>query len=207
MLGSNDDASTRLPSVIVDWLGDAGSQQGLIAADQLDAHGNLDELVRAVGRSLASLHATDLSAIADATMPSGWNALAEDIAAGGIADTADLPDPYARYEGRRLRSIWAEGRPDNEDLVVCHGRPTLDRFLIEPRDRPDGGVVVAAVRGSGGMRVIDRHFDLAVIHHSLHHRVGPESVFLFYEAYGGDPDLVRLDHYLLGAMLLDGAIR
>ncbi len=120
--------------------------------------------------------------------------MAAEIRAGiGALDPTILPDPYRRYEAERLLEIWLEGRPGVEDLVLCHGRPDLDNLLVDPA--PVGWV------GVGRLRLADRHADLAVVQYSLHRRFGPDSVFAFYEAYGTEPDLVRLDHYLLASFL------
>jgi aminoglycoside phosphotransferase len=60
---------------------------------------------------------------------------------------------------------------------------------------------VAGIRGEFGL-VGDRHLDLAVIQHSIHRTLGAEAVFGFYEAYGSDPNIVALDHYVLTGLLL-----
>jgi aminoglycoside phosphotransferase len=52
------------------------------------------------------------------------------------------------------------------------------------------------------MMAADRHFDLAVLHRSVHDLLGPEAVFRLYDAYGLEPDLIRLDHYILASHLI-----
>ena len=46
------------------------------------------------------------------------------------------------------------------------------------------------------------HFDLAIVQRSLHYDLGPAAVFGSYEGYGADPDLVRLDHFVLASLLI-----
>lgn len=151
---------------------------------------------------MSALHDEDRSSPELGSLPSGWDAI--DVAIGdrlraGLIVPADFPEPYGRYESERLIDIWRNGRPEIEELVVCHGRPVLGSFHV------DHGEVVA-MGDLGGMRHADRHLDLAIVHQSLHSVLGPDAVFMFYDAYGLDPNLVLLDHYILGALLLEGPI-
>lgn len=186
-------------------------------ADEAHHHGDLDGVVAAVARALRALHDLDPS---DAPLPSGWAALEQAIELQGVEarageaageegdrdDVVALPAPYDRYPLADLRSIWVGGRPPTEDLVVCHGRASLDQFLVTTAPGVDGRVEVAAIRDAGRLRVADRHLDLAVVQQSLLAVYGFDAVVLFYEHYGADPDLVRLDHYVLAGLLLDGPV-
>ncbi len=168
-------------------------------ADRPDLHADPDDLVVAVGAGLRQLHALSATdAPAAAERGSGWDAIAEScrtaVAAPGF-HVAALPAPYDRYDGPTLLAMMLDGRPGAEEAVCCHGRPTLRRFMV------DGGRFTG-FQGLADVVVADRHLDLAVIHQSVHHELGPEAVFRFYQAYGADPDLVRLDHYVLVSHLL-----
>ena len=169
-------------------------------------HGDLDGVVAAVARALRALHTLDPS---DAPLPAGWDALERTIELEGI-ETADpaveLAAPYDRYSLADLRSIWVGGRPATEDLVVCHGRATLDQFWVTTTPDADGRVEVTALGDAERFRVADRHLDLAVVQQSLLAVYGFEAVVLFYEHYGTDPDMLRLDHYVLAGLLLDGPV-
>lgn len=168
-------------------------------ADRPDLHADPDDLVVAVGAGLQRFHSIPIASVpAAAENASGWGSVAEAcrraVTAPGF-DASALPAPYDRYDGPALLSMMVDGRPAAEEPVCCHGQPSLAQFIV---DR-------AAFTGFGdlsGVVVADRHLDLAVTHQSVHHELGPEAVFRFYESYGEDPDLVRLDHYVLVAHLL-----
>jgi aminoglycoside phosphotransferase len=61
------------------------------------------------------------------------------------------------------------------------------------------------MEGFGSLIVADRHLDLAIAHLSVGAVLGQEAVFGFYDAYGRDPDLIRLDRAVLVAHVL-GAV-
>lgn len=172
-------------------------------ADQPEHHGDLDGAVAAVARALRTLHDLDPSG---APLATGWEDLERDIELAGIVDTDRLPEPYSRYRTEDLRSIWVGGRPATEDLVVCHGHPTLDRFRIETEPSSSGRVEVCAIVDADRFRVADRHLDLAIVQQSLLAVYGFDAVVLFYEHYGHEPDMLRLDHYVLAGLLLDGPV-
>ncbi len=174
-----------------------------VAADRPAEHGQVEGLVDGLANALRTLHDVDTHGAEHLVLPeavtlsSGWESLSTEIAssvAEGRVDPATLPDPYRRYEAKRLLEFWVEGRPASEDLVLCHGNPRLANFFF------DGADFVGA-EGLDGMRLADRHLDLAIIHHEIHEHLGAEAVFRFYEAYGRDPDLLKLDHYLLASLL------
>lgn len=173
------------------------------SAGRPDLHPDPDDLVVAVGHGLRLLHDLPIETLeTDADWPLvdwGWEpvlARCRRRVEDGTLDAKELPHPYDRYQPSELLAMLAEGRPDKEDLVCCHGAAVVDRVMVESGtfrgfDRLDSAVVA------------DRHLDLAVMHLSLQELLGPEAVFRFYDSYGADPDLVRLDHYVLVSHLLD----
>jgi aminoglycoside phosphotransferase len=182
-------------TVQANWLQDhvpfAGSDG--YPADRPDLHGDLDGVAAALGTAMRRLHEIP---IADAPLESGWEHLEQRIADNAPSVVAaDLPEPYRRYTVARLLELWREGRPQVEDLVVCHGDARICNFLMT-----DG--VVTGMEALGNLCIVDRHFDLAIIQRSLHFDLGPAAVFGFYQGYGVDPDLVRLDHFVLASLLL-----
>ncbi|MEZ5227573.1 MAG: phosphotransferase [Acidimicrobiales bacterium] len=164
------------------------------AAHRVDAHGDMQGVPATLARALRQLH-DQVVDVDDFPFAAGWDDLAADVTASiADLDPSTLPDPYARYDAERLAEIWREGRPGTEDIVLCHGDPSLPNLLIDP------GVVGWV--DVGRLRLADRHLDLAVAQYSIHRNFGPDAVFAFFEAYDLDPDLVRIDHYLLANFLL-----
>lgn len=165
-----------------------------VPAHRPDLHGDVGSLAEVAGVALRELHAVPVDA-APPTIERGWDALAalaEVTVAGGLAV---IDEPYDRYTADRLLEMWRAGRPPTEDLVVCHGDPALPNLMAN-QGSFTGFVDLA------GVRVADRHLDLAHAHVSVHRNLGPEAVYVFYDTYGLDPDLVSLDHYLLAKQLL-----
>lgn len=159
-----------------------------------ELHPDLDQLVAGIAAALRRLH--DLP-VADCPFDGGWDRLAGEIAAAldaGSVDPRAMPEPFSRYEPARLVELWRQGRPEGEDLVVVHGNAALSNLFFE------AGTLTAVV-DVGRLGVGDRHLDLAVVHESIRRHLGPHAVFAFYEAYGRQPDLVRLEHYRLGALI------
>lgn len=164
-------------------------------ADRFEALGDIQGLVELLGRSLRALHDLDTDGFPFAA---GWEAVRADVERRrdrGDIDPTTLPEPYCRYDADRLVELWSEGRPTaSEDLVVCHGAPTMTNFIVD-------GPNLSGLANVDDLRLADRHLDLAVIHRSLHETLGGESPLIFFDAYGLDPGLVQLDHYVLADML------
>lgn len=165
-----------------------------VPADRPDLHGDVGSLAEVAGTALRQLH--DLSVdLAPQQLERGWDAV-ERVAAlsvGGGIDEVD--EPYQRYSPPELLDLFRAGRPADEDLVICHGDADLANMVAHQ------GAFVGWV-DLGGVRLADRHFDLAHAHASVLRSLGPEAVYVFYDAYGRDPDLLRLDHYLLAKQLM-----
>lgn len=192
-----DHVTTLTPVVRVDdddhaWL--VTERLAGVPAHRPDLHGDVGSLAEVAGTALRELHAVPIDA-APSSIERGWEALlrlAEDTVAAGI-DVID--EPYDRYQPSQLLDMWRDGRPTTEDLVICHGDPALPNLMAHQ------GTFTGFV-DLGSVRIADRHLDLAHAHASIHRNLGPEAVYVFYDTYGTDPDLVRLDHYLLAKQLL-----
>lgn len=186
------DVVLRTDSADAAWL--VSHRLAGVPAHRPDLHGDVGSLAEVAGAALRELHSVPLDVV-PAEVARGWDAidgLAEATVAAGVGE---VDEPYQRYTGQELLDLLRQGRPDVEDLVVCHGDPALPNVVANQ------GVFSGWV-DLGGVRVADRHFDLAHAHHSIHRNLGPEAVYVFYDAYGQDPDLLRLDHYLLAKQIL-----
>lgn len=158
-----------------------------------DLHGDVGSLAEVAGNALRELHALSID-LAPSTIESGWDALDAVVAANVAAGLGEVDEPYQRYSGEKLLELWRQGRPAAEELVICHGNATLPNMIAQQ------GMFAGWV-DLGGVRLADRHLDLAMAHESIHRSLGPEAVYVFYDTYGQDPELLRLDHYLLAKQL------
>ena len=171
-----------------------------------------DEVPSAIGRALRRLHDLDptavLRSLSSAQRTSGSSESLEGAVLAGLADGAidpsALPDPYRRYGAAELAAMVGEGAGRSaaaagragDAAVVNHGDPVVGNWFL-------GGGAVTGVTGLHRARLADRHLDLAVAYGSISDHFGPEAVFGFVEAYGTDPDLIRLDHHVLLVLLAD----
>ncbi|MEZ5410566.1 MAG: phosphotransferase [Acidimicrobiales bacterium] len=171
-----------------------------------------DEVPSAIGAALRRLHDLDPSTVLRSgsgaeRLPGSSESLVAAILealAGGAIDPAALPDPYRRYGPADLVTIVADGaersaaaaRRAGDAEVVNHGDPVVGNWFL------DGGEL-AGVTGLHRAGPADRHLDLAIAYRSITDHFGPEAVFGFVDAYGTDPDLIRLDHHLLVGLLAD----
>lgn len=164
--------------------------EGSVPGDRPDLVGDVGAVASALAQLLGRLHQLPTEGV-----PFGgdWETVQSRVL-GADVDAAELPEPYRRYESDRLRQIWTEGRPETDDLVICHGSPALAAM------RFNQGTLVDMETPSR-LGLADRHLDLAIAQQSLSQHLGPESVFVFYDVYPVQPDLVRLDHYVLATLL------
>ncbi len=175
-----------------------------------------DEVPSAIGAALRRLHDLDPSTVLRGPRgaqrrASGASRPSESLAArvlaglaGGAIDPAALPDPYRRYGTAELGDMVRDGaerstaaaRRAGDTEVVTHGDPAVGNWFL------DGGAL-AGTTGLHRAGPADRHLDLAIAYRSISDHFGPEAVFGFVDAYGTDPDLIRLDHHLLVSLLAD----
>lgn len=187
-----------------------------VPADRPDRHPEPGTLATRAGEALAALHALSIDlaidpagdradrGTEDTTDRDPWApivARCQRAVAAGLVDSVDLPSPYDRYQPEELLDLLVAGvaaaGPPPDGPVLCHGRPELGRVLV------DGDRLV----GFDGLEtavVADRHLDLATAHLSVAEVLGAEAVYGFYEGYGTDPDLARLDRAMLAHHLLTG---
>lgn len=170
-----------------------------VPAHRVDLHGNAEAAAHGAAKTLAALHALP---IGGAPFAGGWDGLAHLLTGSverGAVDATYLPEPYSRYAPEELLTIWRQGRPLDEELVISHGDPSLPNILLDQGE-------LTGVVDLGGMRVVDRHFDLAIAQRSVQRNLGGDAVFLFFETYeeatDTRTDLIRLDHYHLGSLLV-----
>jgi kanamycin kinase len=129
-----------------------------------------DAAVRAVGEGLRALH----EALPVASCPFDWTVPARiaNAATRGIEVPSELRDP-----------------PEIDVLVVCHGDACAPNTLIGDDGRWSGHVDFGQV-GLG-----DRWADIAIAAWSTEWNYGPGWEDALLEAYGVDPDPVRLAYY------------
>jgi kanamycin kinase len=129
-----------------------------------------ERAVRACGEALRILH----DALPVAECPYSWEVpfrIAE-AAERGVVVPDDLRTP-----------------PPIDRLVVCHGDPCVPNTLLDDEGAP------AAFVDLGMLGLADRWADLAVGSMSIEWNYGPGYEHLYFEGYGIEPDVERIDYY------------
>jgi kanamycin kinase len=111
-------------------------------------------------------------------------------ASGLIDHERDFHEEYKHLTLDEAVARLVNDRPDEIDVVVCHGDPCFPNFLVQ-----DGEVTGYLDLGEVG--VADRWWDLAVATWSVGWNVGPGWEDLFLESYGVPRDAERQDYYRL----------
>jgi kanamycin kinase len=109
---------------------------------------------------------------------------------GLIVPEEDFEYEFAGMSLETALSRVHDGRPSEQDFVVCHGDYCFPNVLIA-----DGEVV--AYLDLGELGVADRWYDLAAATWSTVWNVGPGYEELFLRTYGVAPDLERIAYYRL----------
>jgi kanamycin kinase len=153
-------------------------------------HDDLPGLVHAMGQGLRRFH----EAVGEEWCPFRFDLdraldhVERRVEAGAIA--GDFHDIHAHLSAETGLALLHETRPDDEDLVVCHGDYCAPNVLLE-----DGRVTGYVDLGELG--VADRWWDVAVGAWSAGWNFGVEHEARFYEGYGIEPDPGRIRFYRL----------
>jgi aminoglycoside phosphotransferase len=147
--------------------------------------------VIAIGRGLRSLH----EALPVEECPFSWSAenrLASACkrAADGLIDTTLWHPDYQHLTVAEALAQTVD-RPPIDRLVVCHGDACAPNTLVGDDGAWTGHVDMAT------LGVADRWADLSIASWSLDWNFGPGWDTIFYQAYGIEPDPVRIAFYRL----------
>jgi kanamycin kinase len=147
--------------------------------------------VAAIGRGLRALH----NALPVTTCPFSWMAedrltAARKRAAAGLIDVAAWHPDYQHLTVAQALAD-AVNRPPIDRMVVCHGDACAPNTLVGDDGDWTGHVDMAT------LGVADRWADLAIASWSLGWNFGMGWEPVFWDAYGVDPDPVRIAYYRL----------
>ena len=176
-------------------------RSGSWPGNMVEHHPEPAALAAGLGRSLHALHHLDPTTVsADLKLchGEGWEGVAQQVESRLDANNfepRELREPYRRYGPEQLWEMFRGARPQQEDLVINHGQFLPSNVLVSGGET--GGLL-----GLSSMRLADRHFDLARMHLAIHELLGGEAVFAFYDAYGSEPNLIAIDHYIFAHTLL-----
>jgi len=112
------------------------------------------------------------------------------LEAGVFDDDYDFHDEFKHMTPEQAVRKLEELRPESEDLVVCHGDYCFPNVLIDHGS-------IAGYLDVGELGVADRWCDVAVGAWSTTWNVGPGWEELFYECYGIEPDVQKIEYYRL----------
>ena len=151
------------------------------------------QLAERYGQALRELH----DRLDPATCPFDGSldtrlAAAERRVSEGRVDAAELAPPYAGRTPADLLAELSRTRPDEEDLVVCHGDWCYPNVLFDDGDPEWWGMVDLASLG-----VSCRWYDLGIGVRTTAGNLGDDAVAAFLEGYGVEPDEERIRYYLL----------
>ena len=171
-----------------------------MAAADLAASGfDISALLVGVAEGLRALHATSAAGCPFDAGPGALVDVARERTDLGLVDPAQFDPPYRRYSPTALLDLVERGRPadlEADALTIIHGDAGFDRAWLEA-----GRVTGWTSVGRSGIG--DPYRDLATMAVDLAHRVTPEALGPFIDAYGLDhPDVVRLDWHVLLDQLL-----
>lgn len=117
--------------------------------------------------------------------------LAQERLENGLIDPArDFHAEHAHLTAEEALQELVRGRPDSEDLVVCHGDYCVPNILL-------GAEAVVGYVDLGELGVADRWWDLAVATWSLTWNFGPGYEEGFLASYGVGRDNERIRFYRL----------
>ncbi|MCB0951590.1 MAG: phosphotransferase [Microthrixaceae bacterium] len=185
----------------------AGSPSGsaeatsVLRADDVPFRVDPERTATILGSALGALHAITVANPADPELRHHTMAHSVEVASeiNAAASGQALDAAYAHIPRERLVAILRDGaedlgEPNDADLVVTHGSPTLAE-LVCVDGRPVGFV------GWEGLALADRHRDLAAAATSVASTLGPMAVPVFFDAYRRHPDPLRLDWWVLARHL------
>jgi aminoglycoside 3'-phosphotransferase-2 len=149
--------------------------------------------LRAFGEALRQLHRMDPADLERRLTLDDLFTQAADRVQRGLVSTSSLRPAYRRYSPERLlelarSSIVDDGRPNAP--VVTHGAASLVNLFVDG-DQPTGWLRLDS------LAVADRQRDLARVTKRLAEQFGGEALVIFFEAYGSEPDIRRLDAFAL----------
>lgn len=112
------------------------------------------------------------------------------LEAGTFDDDYELHEEFEQYSPAEAVARLEKLRPDDEELVVCHGDYCFPNILF------DEGKITGYL-DLGELGVADRWCDVAIGAWSTTWNLGPGYEELFYESYGIEPDPQRIEFYRL----------
>lgn len=150
-----------------------------------------DRLVPMLARGLRRFHEAPVEACPfDFRLPQALKQVRDRLARSKIDPARDFHPEFAHLSAQRAVEELMDGRPETEDLVVCHGDYCLPNVLVS------NGEVVGFV-DLGELGVADRWWDLAVATWSLTWNLGPGYEDQFLGEYGVERDDDRMAFYRL----------
>ena len=147
------------------------------------------ETIELVVGALRRLHAQPIKGCPFDQRLSRWLAAAQARLATGRVDARNFADENLGRSPEELFELLLESRPQETDLVLTHGDPSLPNLLVERRN-------FVGFIDCGRLGIADRYQDLALAGWSIGYNLGVDWVEPFFAAYGLDkPDRPKLAFY------------
>lgn len=143
-----------------------------------------------LARALRELHALPARDCPFDTSLRAALPLARERVAAGLVDETDFDEDHLGRSAVSVFNELARTRPA-EDLVLTHGDPTLENFIVQ-------GEHLSGMLDLGRAGLADRHVDLSIAVRSLRRNLGDEHAEAFLDTYGRERvDPAKLEYYRL----------
>lgn len=151
-----------------------------------------ERLIRTLGEGLRTFH--DGAPVTDCPFDASTAADLDRARTRVEAERVDESDFGPLYLGMTAREVYemvlASVPEGDADLVVLHGDYCVPNVILS-----EGSISGYVDLGRAG--VGDRHRDLGIAARSIAHNFGGHAVGPFVDAYGIEPDLARLDFFVM----------
>jgi kanamycin kinase len=149
------------------------------------------QLVRLLARGLRQFHDAPADRCPfDFRLATAMTEVQSRVQAGLVVAVRDFNEGHEHLTERTALEELVRLRPDDEDLVVCHGDYCPPNILVTAD-------VVTGFVDLGELAIADRWWDLAVATWSVTWNFGPGWEDLFLTTYGIERDRRRTDFYRL----------
>lgn len=161
-----------------------------IHAGEFDQHHSVEKIANQIGSSLRQLHEIPEGSLSQDLVTQNWQALdkkAIEVLESEGFDSRTLAAPYNQYSAEELAKNLLSSTPEEFKPCLTHGNATVDNFWFKNDE-------LVSISGLESLALRDPVWDVANLHLSIQQSLGAAVVFAFYDGYGIEPSVSKLDH-------------